>query len=238
MIHPIRYFGDPILRRRAQPVTRFDEALASLADDMLETMYDANGVGLAGPQIGVPKRLFVALELAPEQEHEADGQQHQGDAAAARADRDVAPADADDAEDDTTRDDTTPADKRRSWGVLGEHVMVNPSFVLREGEQFGHDGCLSVPGLYVDALRRDLRVRLRYQDVHGSWHEQDAEGHFAHVLQHEYDHLDGVLFFDRLPDDERRAFLEEHRAELADIQRDAKALLKELRRAPIAVTVQ
>lgn len=217
MIHPIRYFGDPVLRRRARPVTRFDDALAQLVDDMIETMFDANGIGLAAPQIGVPKRVFVALEIDPGHEEEAEGQQH------------------DEAE---TAPEDTPEEKRRSWGVMSEHVMVNPSIVFREGEQFGHDGCLSVPGLYVDALRRDLRVRLRYQDVSGDWHETDAEGHFAHVLQHEYDHLEGVLFFDRLPEDERRAFLEEHRGELADIQRQAKALLKELRHAPIAVPVQ
>ena len=223
MIHPIRYFGDPILRKRALPVSRFDEALRTLAEDMIETMYDANGVGLAAPQIGVPKRLFVALHTDPDSADDDDaseGQVHSAVAGAASAAEETAD------------------EKRRSWGVVGEHVMVNPSIVVREGEQFGHDGCLSVPGLYVDALRRDLRVRVRYQDVGGAWHEQDAEGHFAHVLQHEYDHLEGVLFFDRLPDDERRAFLEEHRAELADIQRDAKALLKELRRSPIAVPVQ
>lgn len=229
MIHPIRYFGDPVLRRRARPVTRFDAALAELADDMIETMYDANGVGLAAPQIGVSKRLFVALELASEVDGRDAGET--GERAEDAAD-DAAGDGAEDGAEDA------PEDKRRSWGVVGEHVMVNPGFVLREGEQFGHDGCLSVPGLHVDALRRDLRVRVRYQDIDGAWHERDAEGHFAHVLQHEHDHLEGVLFFDRLPAAERRAFMEEHRAELAEIQRDAKALLKELRRSPIAVTVQ
>lgn len=216
MIHPIRYFGDPVLRRRARPVTRFDDALARLADDMIETMYDANGVGLAAPQIGVPRRLFVALELAPEDEDDADGET---------------------AEEDVPEDET-PEQMRRRLGVVAEHVMVNPEIVRRDGTQYGQDGCLSVPGLYVEALERDLRVQVRYQDVTGARHRLEAEGHFAHVLQHEHDHLEGVLFFDRLPDDERRAFLEEHRAELADIQRQAKALLKELRRSPIPVTVQ
>jgi len=229
VIYPIRYFGDPVLRRRARPVTRFDDALAKLVDDMIETMFDANGIGLAGPQIGVPKRVFVALEIDPSQEEEAEGEHHDD------AQRHDEAEPHDDAE---AAAEETPEEKRRSWGVVSEHVMVNPSIVYRDGEQFGHDGCLSVPGLYVDALRRDLRVRVRYQDVVGEWHETDAEGRFAHVLQHEYDHLEGVLFFDRLPEDERRAFLEEHRAELADIQRQAKALLKELRHAPIAVPVQ
>ena len=221
MIHPIRYFGDPVLRRRALPVTRFDDALARLADDMIETMYDAAGVGLAAPQIGVPKRLFVALQLEPEVEEDEVGEEL---------------ASGDEAE--PVPEDETPEQMRRRLGVLAEHVMVNPAFLLREGVQHGQDGCLSVPGVYVDALQRDLRVRVRYQDVEGAWHETDAEGHFAHVLQHEYDHLEGVLFFDRLEGAERQAFLEEHRAALADIQRQAKALLKELRASPIPVSVQ
>ena len=221
MIHPIRYFGDPVLRRRALPVTRFDDALAQLADDMIETMYDAAGVGLAAPQIGVPKRLFVALQLEREAEEDEVGEELAGS-----DDEEAVPEDESDEE------------KRRRLGVIAEHVMVNPTFLLREGVQYGQDGCLSVPGVYVDALRRDLRVRVRYQDVGGAWHETDADGHFAHVLQHEYDHLEGVLFFDRLEDGERQAFLEEHRGALADIQRQAKALLKELRASPIPVSVQ
>jgi peptide deformylase len=221
VIHPIRYFGDPVLRRRALRVTRFDDALAQLADDMIETMYDAAGVGLAAPQIGVPKRLFVALQLEPEAEDDEVGEEL-----------------AHDDETEPIPDDETPEQMRRRLGVLAEHVMVNPTFLLREGVQHGQDGCLSVPGVYVDALRRDLHVRVRYQDVEGTWHETDAEGHFAHVLQHEYDHLEGVLFFDRLEGAERLAFLEEHRAALADIQRQAKALLKELRASPIPVSVQ
>lgn len=216
MIHPIRYFGDPVLRASARPVTRFDDALARLASDMLETMYDANGVGLAAPQIGISKRIFVALEIDKTLEEEGE----------------------EPGEDDAAEGGETPQEKRRRWGVVAEHVMVNPEIVGREGTQYGQDGCLSVPGLYVDALERDLRVRVRYQDVQGHRHRLEAEGHFAHVLQHEHDHLEGVLFFDRLAKDERRAFLEEHRAELADIQRQAKALLKELRQSPIPVTVQ
>ena len=223
MIHPIRYFGDPVLRRRASPVTRFDDALERLAADMIETMYDANGVGLAAPQIGVSKRLFIALELAPDEPPDEG------------VPVDDVPTDDDDV---PVPEDETLEAMRQRLGVVAEHVMVNPAFTVRDGVQYGQDGCLSVPGLYVEAMRRDLHVRVRYQDVAGAWHELDADGHFAHVLQHEYDHLEGVLFFDRLADDERRVFLEEHRTELADMQRQAKALIKELRREPIAVAVQ
>lgn len=202
MIYPIRMYGDPVLRQTASPVTRFDEELERLAADMIETMYDANGVGLAAPQIGIAKRLFVALELDEE------------------AEPDEAPAEGDE-------------DEER-WGVVREHVMVNPEILERAGLRIAQDGCLSLPGLYVEEMRRDARVRVRYQDLRGATHEIEAEGHFAHVIQHETDHLDGVLFFDRLPDAERRAFLDEHRAELAQMQRDAKALLKQLRQGAVA----
>lgn len=210
MIHPIRLYGDPVLRRAAAEVRTFDAALAELAADMIETMHDANGVGLAAPQIGLSKRLFVALELGPAPDAE--------DA------EDVA-----DAAEGAGGDDGSEADARP---VLATHVMVNPVIQERRGRQVGPDGCLSIPGPWVEDMVRDAEVHVRYQDVDGATHERWAEGHFAHVLQHELDHLDGVLYFDRLPEDARRAFLDAHRAELADLQRRAKAFLKERPTAP------
>ncbi|MEX2536501.1 MAG: peptide deformylase [Trueperaceae bacterium] len=185
MIRPIRYYGDPVLRRTARPVISFDEELERLTADMVETMHDDSGVGLAAPQVGEPLRLFVASECNRDEEGELV--------------------------------------------QIADHVFVNPTIVERGGTQLAPEGCLSVPGLYVDQLERDLRVMVRFQDVTGHPRELRAEGHFAQVIQHEYDHLEGILFFDRLPDDQRRSFLEEHRAELAQLQRDAKARLKELR---------
>lgn len=185
MIRPIRYYGDPVLRRPARPVTRFDEELARLANDMIETMHDDEGVGLAAPQVGEPLRMFVASKCRRGEEGELEH--------------------------------------------LGDFVLVNPRIVERHGYQVAPEGCLSIPGIFVDELERDLRVRVHYQDVDGQERDLEAEGHFAQVLQHESDHLDGVLFFDRLPESDRRAFLEEHRPELARLQRQAKARLKELR---------
>lgn len=207
MIYKIRYYGDPVLRKRAAPVTGFDDKLKVLAQDMLETMYAASGVGLAAPQIGLSLRVFVALELA-EQE----------------------------AEEETEGQVMTSGEKREKWGVLAEHVMVNPEITARSGVQHGTDGCLSLPGLFVERMKRDQRVRVRYQDVSGAWHEREAEGHFAHVIQHELDHLDGVLFFDRLPEPEKRTFLEEHRSELAELQREAKAYLRDLKAKELKAT--
>lgn len=198
MILPIRYYGDPVLRQVARPVSRFDNALKVLAQDMIETMYDANGVGLAAPQVGVSRRLFIALELKPPEESE-----------------------------EAEAEALTTEQKRRRWGVVAEHVMVNPLVTARSGEQYGQDGCLSVPGLFVPALRRDLQVEVQYQDLEGGAHQLTAEGHFAHVIQHELDHLNGAFFFDRLPPAEKQAFMEEHRQVLADLQREAKAFLKQ-----------
>jgi peptide deformylase len=204
VIYKVRYYGDPVLRKRAKPVTVFDEKLEKLVQDMLETMYDAGGVGLAAPQIGLSVRLFVALELAEQEAEEETGDEVGGQV-------------------------MTSGEKREKWGVLAEHVMVNPVITSRNGVQYGTDGCLSLPGLYVEKMKRDRHVRVRYQDVTGKQHERDAEGHFAHVIQHELDHLDGVLFFDRLSETEKRAFLEEHRKELAELQREAKGYLKDLK---------
>lgn len=187
LLRPIRYYGDPVLRRSARPVKDFDGELARLSADMVETMHDDSGVGLAAPQVGVPLRLFVASEYRHDDEGNGEAEH------------------------------------------LADHVMVNPEIVERNGVQVVQEGCLSVPGIYVDELERDLRVRVRFQDIRGDEHVLDAEGHFAQVIQHEADHLDGVLFFDRLPERDRQAFLEEHRADLARLQRQAKARLKELR---------
>ena len=206
MIYPIRLYGDPVLRKTARPVTDFDDELASLTQDMFETMYDANGVGLAAPQIGLSKRLFVALQIEPLEEEEPD-----------------------EAADLAT---LSPEEKRKRWGVVAEHVMVNPEITGRSGEQFAQDGCLSVPGLYVKEMQRDEKITVRFQDVTGEAHELDAEGHFAHVIQHELDHLDGILFFDRLEGEARRLFMNEHRRELAEMQREAKALLKQYKDNP------
>src|SRR5690606_11579546 len=125
LIYPIRYYGDPILRRRASPVTTFDADLERLAADMLETMYAADGIGIAAPQIGVPLRLFVALEVTSDEDDPEDVDDgstleragHDGPAADVPLTPDVA----------LTPDvPLTPDEKRRAWGVVREHVIVNP----------------------------------------------------------------------------------------------------------------
>ena len=203
MIHPIRYYGDPILRQVARPVTSFDTNLDNLVSDMVETVYDADGIGLAAPQIGVSQRLFLALETTPLEQDE-----------------------------NTSTDSMTKDEKRKLWRVQAEHIFVNPEIVDRSGTQIGPDGCLSVPGLLYETMERSDQVTIKYQNIAGATNTLKASGRLAHIIQHEIDHLDGILFFDRLPSAERREFKGKHRSELAEIQRHSKILVKSLNLPP------
>ena len=109
-------------------------------------------------------------------------------------------------------------------------VYVNPEIVEHDGVRVDVEGCLSIPGIYTD-VKRAARLLVRYQDPNGGKHEVAAEGIHAKAVQHELDHLDGILFFDRLGEPERRRLMDEHRAALAEMQRDAKAHLRALRDA-------
>jgi peptide deformylase len=192
-IYPIRLYGDAVLRRAARPVERFDDALGAFGAALVETMLEAEGAGLAAPQVGVPLRVFAlagtyAGTLEPDEEHDRETER-----AAAR-------------------------------------VMVNPTIVARDGRRVDLEGCLSIPGIFGD-VERDATVTLRYQDLNGDPHEVTGDGIHAKALQHELDHLDGVLFLDRMTPAIRGEIMEQHRADLAQMQRDARAHLKELRLA-------
>ena len=146
----IRKFGDPILRSPGLPVVEFDERLAKLVADMRETMLGAPGVGLAAPQVGVPRRLFTF---------------DSGEEAGAYA---------------------------------------NPEILERSDEtQEGEEGCLSIPGIYFPVTRA-MAVRVRAQTIDGAQVEREGTGLLARIFQHEIDHLDGVLFVDRLEAEHRR----------------------------------
>ncbi len=212
MIYKVRLYGDPVLKKVATPITVFDTKLKQLANDLVETMYHYNGIGLAAPQVGISKRIFIACEFDQQLREES------------KKDEENPPE--------------TIEEKRKSWGVIKEHVMVNPKVSKREGEQEGADGCLSVPGLLIEDMKRDESLHVKYQDLEGNHHELDATGRFAHVIQHEYDHLEGKLFFERLPKAEKEAFIEEHREELLEMQREAKAFLRELKENPSAMKLE
>ena len=151
-------FGDPVLRSAAADVTQIDGSVARLCDSMFTTMYAARGIGLAAPQVGVRKRLFVYDE--PES--------------------------------------------------CGRGVILNPFVTESDGTWIFEEGCLSVPG-YSWEIRRPRRVALTGVDLDGNEVTVEADELFARLIQHEIDHLDGVLLTERLDPDQKRAALIELR---------------------------
>lgn len=125
-------------------------------------------------------------------------------------------------------DDDAPEHKPLKARVLREFVMVNPTLEILDARLAAKypDGCLSIPQIYEDSVKRERAVRVRYQDEFGASHTLEADDYFARVLQHEYEHLDGKMFFDRLNND----FVERHRPYLTELQRQARSYLKTLPR--------
>lgn len=154
---PIKIYGAEVLRKKARPVEAITPELVKLAHDMLETMYDAPGIGLAAPQIGRDIRLVV-IDITKE--------------------------------DDEQRDPI---------------ILFNPEASPEEGENPVvpyEEGCLSVPDVFCDVMRPE-KVRLRYQNENGEWIERHVDGLLARCVQHEIDHLDGVLFVDKISASDR-----------------------------------
>jgi peptide deformylase len=159
-IRDIVLMGDPVLREPAQEVEDFDAVLARLVRDMFETMYHAEGIGLAAPQVGVSKRIIV-VDLR------RDGEQNVPDRVA----------------------------------------LVNPKIVWESAEtEKQPEGCLSIPGLE-EVVGRAVSVRVEALDPDGKPITIEADDLFARALQHEIDHLDGVLFIDRVSPLKRRMLL-------------------------------
>ncbi|HRA46792.1 MAG TPA: peptide deformylase [Thermomicrobiales bacterium] len=144
--------GDPRLRQKAIKIRHAEESLKALAADMHETMDAAPGVGLAGPQVGVMRRIIVV--------HVPEGY----------------------------LDDSSP-DVRMT--------LLNPEIVKGHGEEIGTEGCLSIPG-WVGEVRRMTNITVKAMDLDDRSVRIKAEGWFARILQHEIDHLDGILFVDRM----------------------------------------
>jgi peptide deformylase len=146
---PILTLPDPVLRKKAKPVERIDAELRRLMDDMLATMYDAPGIGLAAPQVGVLRRLIVM-------------------------------------------------DPAKDEAPKSPFVMVNPEILERSEEMRTHEeGCLSIPDFTAE-LERPARTRVSYIDREGKKREAELEGIWSTLVQHEIDHLNGVLFIDYL----------------------------------------
>ena len=167
MILPIRAYGDPVLKKEAKDIGPGHPGLQQLIADMFETMYAANGVGLAAPQIGQSIRLFIV---------------------------DASPF-AEDEEGNPTEDAHLKDFKK---------VFINPYIVEEEGEAWPfEEGCLSIPNIR-EEVKRQPKIVLQYQDENFVDHEEEFEGFAARVIQHEHDHLDGILFTDHLSPLRRR----------------------------------
>lgn len=147
-IHEVVKYPDPVLMKQGAPVMVFDAKLKQLVEEMFESMYAAQGIGLAAPQIGLSQRLTVidcSFKKDPEQ----------------------------------------------------KVVLINPEIVERKGKQLEEEGCLSLPEIR-EKVSRAAWVKVKAQDVDGKWFEMEGTELLARAMQHEIDHLDGVLFIDRL----------------------------------------
>jgi len=148
-IRPLIILPDPVLRQLSKPVEQVDDRLRKFADDMLDTMYDAPGIGLAAIQVGEPLRMLV-IDLAKEDEPKAP------------------------------------------------QIFINPEIVESgDDRSIYEEGCLSIPDYYAE-VERPATVRIRYLDRDGKQQEVLADGLLATCLQHEIDHLNGVLFIDHI----------------------------------------
>lgn len=143
----LRFEGDEILRKRSREIEKIDDKIKTLAEDMVETMYKEEGVGLAGPQIGMLKRIIV-VDIGE-----------------------------------------------------GPIVAINPVITAQDGEEVDMEGCLSVPGKS-GKVSRPYAVRVEYTDLDGESQAIDAEGFLARAFCHEIDHLNGVLYIDKLVEGE------------------------------------
>jgi peptide deformylase len=142
-IRQIRTKGDDTLRKISKPVKKVDKKIQELVDDMIETMYDANGVGLAAPQVGILKRVVV-IDIGE-----------------------------------------------------GPIVLINPEIISQSGEQIEVEGCLSIPGIWGE-VKRPAQIVVEALDSEGKPQKIEGTGMLARVLSHETDHLDGVLFEDKV----------------------------------------
>jgi peptide deformylase len=147
-IHEVVKYPDPVLAKRGEDVTVFDKELETLVEEMFESMYAAQGIGLAAPQIAISKRITVIDVSFGKNEAE-------------------------------------------------KYALINPVVIAAEGKQVEEEGCLSLPEIR-EKVQRAARVKVKAQNVKGEWFELEGTELLARALLHEIDHLDGVLFIDRV----------------------------------------
>jgi peptide deformylase len=171
---------DPRLKIKSKSVEKFDATLKKLVSDLADTMKFAKGIGLAAVQVGVHQRVLV-LDIG----------------------------DLNDATDFIEGDEESERRLAANRTQSRLEIYVNPEIVSSEGTTEFEEGCLSVPGVYSKVCRKE-KVKLRYQDVDGNYHELEADGLRAIALQHEMDHLEGIVFTDRLGPIQRMMVLKKY----------------------------
>ena len=161
MILPIIAYGHPVLKRKAEVINKAYPKLKELIENMFETMYNASGVGIAAPQIGLSIRLFIV---------------------------DTNPF----AEDDSL------SDNDRNQLKSFKKIFINPVIIDEKGDEWSfEEGCLSIPNIREGVLRQK-QITIQYHDENFNKHTDSFDGLLARVIQHEYDHIEGVLFTDKL----------------------------------------
>jgi len=166
MVLPIVVYGDPVLRKKCVDIDKDYPGLDQLIKDMYETMYEANGVGLAAPQINKAIRLFV-VDATP----------------FAEVDEDEEP-------------EFTPEEMKQMNGF--KKTFINAQILEEVGEEWKfNEGCLSIPKIREDVLRKP-KLTIEYYDENFKKHTETYDGVIARVIQHEYDHIEGILFIDHL----------------------------------------
>jgi peptide deformylase len=163
MILPIVAYGDAVLKKKAENINNDYPGLADLISNMFETMYEAQGVGLAAPQVGKSIRLFIV-----------DGSPFA---------------------DDEDEEEPDP----RAVGMEGfKKVFINPIITSETGDEWGfREGCLSIPKIREEVFRHET-IQIEYYDEQFVFHKETFDGYKARIIQHEYDHIEGVLFTDHL----------------------------------------
>lgn len=161
MILPITAYGDPVLRKKAKDINQDHPKLKELLENMWETMYNASGVGLAAPQVGLPLRIFL-VDTTP-----------------------------------FSDDEDLSAEEQKALNGF-KKVFINAKIIEETGEEWAfNEGCLSIPDIREDVSRKE-NIKITYLDENFKEHTEEYNGLLARVIQHEYDHIEGILFTDKL----------------------------------------
>lgn len=167
MILPIVAYGDPVLRKETEEITKDYPNLNEVIENMFETMYEARGIGLAAPQVNLPIRLFI-VDATPFEDDE-----------------------------DLTEDE-------QKYVSTFKKVFINAKILEESGDEWAfNEGCLSIPDVREDVFRQP-EIVMEYYDENFKKHKESFKGMVARIIQHEYDHIEGILFTDKLSPLKRR----------------------------------